>query len=85
MAGEMDISSTGVFTAMGATGKQHEVFSDLNEFIEENYSLWLTVHFPLRGQPDLPVRIYLLKQRMQDLRLSPEEIVVPQDKSVGSN
>lgn len=49
----------------------HEGFPELATFIDENYSLWWTIHLTSDG---LPVRIYLLKSRMAELHLSPGNV-----------
>ncbi len=45
----------------------HEGFPELAAFINENYSLWWTVHLTTDG---VPLRIYMLKSRLAELHLS---------------
>ncbi len=77
----VDAMADGVFhwTWPERQTRRHESFPALNKFIEENYSLWLTVHFMGQNGPGLPVRIYVLRQRMADLNLRPEELNISPD------
>lgn len=78
----VDAMADGVFVPPWATLTPHEFFPDLNRFIEDNYTLWLTVHFMTAKGAGLPVRIYLLKPRMKELHLMPEELTIPMDPSL---
>lgn len=49
----------------------HESFPELAAFVDENYSLWWTIHLKPDG---VPLRIYLLKSRMAELHLSPGNV-----------
>jgi hypothetical protein len=51
----------------------HEGFPELAAYVDENYSLWWSVHLTEQG---VPVRIYALKSRMAELHLSPNNVKV---------
>jgi hypothetical protein len=49
----------------------HEGFPELDAYIKDNYDLWWSIHV-IDG--NTPVRIYLLKSRMAELHLSPNNV-----------
>jgi hypothetical protein len=59
--------------------RTHESFPALRRYIDENYSLWLTVQIAAPKPVGVPIRIYLLRQRMAELDLRPQELTISTD------
>jgi hypothetical protein len=59
--------------------EKHECFPELARFIDDNYSLWLSIQRTNQGVIGSPVRVYLLKERMAKLNLSPTNMCMPAD------
>ena len=78
----VDAMAWGVFTWTWPTLMPHEACPGLGRFIDDNYTLWLTVHILAARGAGVPVRIYLLKSRMAELQLTPEELTIPRDPSL---
>ena len=80
----IDAMAAGVFVWKWPDFKfrRHESFPELAEFVDENYTLWLTVHVVTEDGPGLPVRIYVKKSRMAESKLSPEELNISADLSL---
>lgn len=76
----VDAAADGMFTPPWARLSPHEMYVPLARFIDENYSLWLTVHIGASADSTVPVRIYVRKPRMAELHLSPEELIIPTDE-----
>jgi hypothetical protein len=78
----VDAMADGVLTPPWARLMPHEANPELAGFIDDNYYLWLSVHFLTEKGPGIPVRIYLLKPRMTELHLMPQELSIPVDPSL---
>jgi len=52
----------------------HESFPALTAFINENYSLWVSIQLKKKTLIASPVRIYVLKERMHELHLVPTRL-----------
>jgi hypothetical protein len=78
----IDAMADGVNKWRKSDFNRHESFPELAKFIDENYSLWLTVHIITEKSAGVPVRIYLLKGRMAELNLLPQELTIPLDPSL---
>ena len=72
----------GVFNWTRPENKQHESFPELKRFVDEIYTLWLSVHIMTDNTVGIPVRIYVEKQRMAELDLAPEELNISADPSL---
>lgn len=59
--------------------RRHESFPELAKFVDQNYSPWLTVHIITADGPALPIRVYVKKSRMVELKLYPQELNIPKD------
>jgi hypothetical protein len=62
--------------------RRHESFPELAKFVDQNYSLWLTVHIVTHNGSGLPVRVYVQKSRMAELKLSLQELNIPKEPSL---
>jgi hypothetical protein len=59
--------------------RTHESFPALRRFIDENYSLWLTVQMVPDKPVGVPIRVYLLRQRMAELDLRSQKLTISTD------
>jgi hypothetical protein len=74
----VDVVASGMFVWNWTPQDGHESFPALAKFIDENYSLWMTISFGDGGERDVPVRLYVLKERMAERKLIPEHLKIPQ-------
>ncbi|HZV34728.1 MAG TPA: hypothetical protein VFB72_09175 [Verrucomicrobiae bacterium] len=74
----LDAVAGGMFIWNWKVMDRHECFPALTKFIDDNYSLYLTVSYTNSTRMAAwPVRLYVLKERMAELRLTPTQLTVP--------
>jgi hypothetical protein len=73
----IDAVSGGMFQWDWKGNNTHESFPELAKFIDENYSLWMSVHLTNAAKIGSPVRLYVIKERAKVLKLSPSEVFFP--------
>lgn len=70
----VDAVAGGMFVWNWTPEDRHESFPALTKFIDDNYSLWMTISFDEWFNRDVPVRVYVLKERMAERKLSPQHL-----------
>jgi hypothetical protein len=75
----MDAVAQGMYTWQWSMNDRHENFPELTKFIDENYSLCTSISFTnAESGVGLPVRLYVLKERMAERHLSPTSLMLPE-------